>query len=192
MANTVDYLPVATAAGANVDSQANFNGSGYQQDGFASGIAQPYQANKIWRQSSMIGAAVANFVSQLLAVDVLDDGDLTNLISNFTAAVKKAALEEMCEVVTVPFSATPVFDASQGSTFEMVLSASVTASSITNATPGQRLKIVLTEDATGGHTFVGPTAKFPNIDTAASKINVQNIYIDAAGTPLIDGPLTVN
>jgi len=74
-----------------------------------------------------------------------------------------------------------------------VLTGNVTSSTLINTTPGQRLKFVLTQDGTGGHTFTPPAGlNFPNIDTTASKINIQNIYINAAGTPLIDGPLTVN
>jgi hypothetical protein len=81
MAGTTDYLPVATGGGANVDSQANFAGSSYQINGFANGIAQPYQANKIWRQSSMVAAALTQFIATALNINVPDDGNLTNLIA---------------------------------------------------------------------------------------------------------------
>jgi hypothetical protein len=82
-----DYLPVATGAGANVDTQAQFAGSGYQQNGFVVGTAQPSQANKIWRQASMVGSAVAQTISDLLNIDVLDDGNFANLVANFKRAI---------------------------------------------------------------------------------------------------------
>jgi hypothetical protein len=84
----IDYVPVATGTGANVDTQANFVGSGYQTQGFQNGIAQPYQVNKILRQSSMMVAALANVISVALGgVAILDDGNLANLITNLTSAL---------------------------------------------------------------------------------------------------------
>jgi hypothetical protein len=91
MANEIDYLPVATAVGATVDTQANFVGSTYQTVGFQAGISLPTQFNKVWRQSSMMSAALANFISSALDISVLDDGNLTNLITNLTNAISTAA-----------------------------------------------------------------------------------------------------
>lgn len=84
MAGSSEYLPIATGGGANVDSQANFAGSTYQTQGFATGIAQPFQANKCWRQSSMVAAALTNVIANILSVAVPDDGNLANLIAWIT------------------------------------------------------------------------------------------------------------
>jgi hypothetical protein len=91
MALEIDYLPVAIAAGANIDTQTNFSGSAYQENGFIAGTAMSFQANKVWRQSSMMSAALANFISSALDISVLDDGNLTNLINNLTNAISTAA-----------------------------------------------------------------------------------------------------
>jgi hypothetical protein len=88
---TIDYLPVATAVGNNADSQVNFAGSGYQTLGFQTGIALPQQANKIWRQTSMMTAALANFIANTLSINVLDDGNLAALITNLTNAITAGA-----------------------------------------------------------------------------------------------------
>lgn len=85
--STVDYLPVATGVGANVESQGTFAGSGHQTSGFSAGLAQSAQVNKCLRQSSMIAAAIANLISQRLGISVLDDGNLTTLITNLIAAI---------------------------------------------------------------------------------------------------------
>ena len=90
MPHEVDYLPVATGTGNNSDTQANFSGSTYQQQGFTTGIALPNQANKIWRQASMMAAALANFISNALNIDVLDDGNLTALVTILTNAITAA------------------------------------------------------------------------------------------------------
>jgi hypothetical protein len=82
-----DFLPVATAVGANVDSQGNFSGSGYQTEGFSAGIALPTQANKVWRQSSVMCAAMANYISDVLNQFIPDDGNLNALIASFWQAL---------------------------------------------------------------------------------------------------------
>jgi len=92
MSLEVDYLPIATAGGANVDSQADFVGSGYQTLGFQAGLAQSKQLNKAWRQSSMMAAALANFISEVLGINVLDDGNISALITNLTNAILAAGL----------------------------------------------------------------------------------------------------
>jgi hypothetical protein len=40
------------------------------------------------RQSSIVAAAVANFIANTLNTDVLDDGNLTNLTTNSTSAIQ--------------------------------------------------------------------------------------------------------
>lgn len=82
---TVDYLTFATGAGANVLDQASYSALPALVTGFEAGTALSPQLNKVWRQSSMVSAAVANLISQKLGIDVLDDGDLTGLIANLEA-----------------------------------------------------------------------------------------------------------
>lgn len=88
---TVDYLPFATGGSADVTSQADWvaasSGGGYVQDGFSVGIAQPAEANKAWRQSTMVAAALATYVSQQLSSDVLDDGNLSALVTKIGNAI---------------------------------------------------------------------------------------------------------
>lgn len=92
MTNTVDYLPIANGVGANVETQAQYvtdlAPSGALADGYVAGIAKSNQVNKTLRQSSMISAAVANFISQRLNASILDDGDLTSLTTNLTDAIR--------------------------------------------------------------------------------------------------------
>jgi hypothetical protein len=82
---TVDYLPIAAASTADVDSQADFDGAGYQINGFTVGATQPAEINKCFRQPSMFSSAWAYFISSVSDVSVLDDGNrpaLTTLIIN--------------------------------------------------------------------------------------------------------------
>lgn len=60
-------------------------------------------------------------------------------------------------LVTVASSATPAFDASAGDIQEMQMTGNVTSSSITNATKGQRLTLILTQDGTGSRLMTWPS-----------------------------------
>ena len=86
-----EFLPVAVAVGSNVDSQAAFAGSDYQQSGFKTGTAKSNQANKVWRQSSMMGAAWGNLVVQVLGQNCMDDGNLTNLVTQLHSVMTTIA-----------------------------------------------------------------------------------------------------
>jgi hypothetical protein len=196
MSHQVDYLPVAVAPGANVDSQANFAASTYQQTGFVAGMAQARQLNKVWRQPSMIASAVAWFISNMLGIDVLDDGDRPTLTTNFTNAVVAAANSGRNKIVSVAYSATPVFDASQGDTFEIVLTGNVTSSTLINVTPGQTIRFIVKQDGTGGHAFPQPSntatgtpVPISDMDAVALATYSQRFFVDTGSKILADSAM---
>ena len=81
---TVDFLPFSDAtSGANVITQSEYAALSNLTTGFVTGIAQSNQANKVWRQSSSMVAALANVLSGAAnagaGADFLDDGNTTNL-----------------------------------------------------------------------------------------------------------------
>lgn len=89
---TIDYKPLAIDGGANVESQAQFlldlGPGGVLEHGFLAGTAASAKVNKVLRQSSVMTAAVANAVSQLLGgTDVLDDGDVAALTAKLILAM---------------------------------------------------------------------------------------------------------
>ena len=91
MPPTVDFLPIAASVSANVETQGDFAGSGHQENGFQTGIAESAQLNKCWRQPSVIAAALANFIADLTGLDVLDDGNLALLIQELAMALSLAS-----------------------------------------------------------------------------------------------------
>jgi hypothetical protein len=187
MSTGTDFLPIATGAGALVDSQGSFSGSGYQTQGFQVGIAQPAQANKAWRQASIMAAALANFISNKLNIYIADDGNLTNLITNLTNAIRNA----LSGVLVVTFNPTPIFDASQSNTFEMTLTGNVTGGTLINMIGGQPLTFIIHQDGTGGRTFVPPSnLPMATIDPGASKTSVQTFAVSNSGTIYPSAPMT--
>lgn len=95
--STIDYKPIANNGGANVESQAQYlidlAGGGTLVNGYQTGLAKSQQVNKTLRQVSMIAAAVANVISNTLSQDVLDDGDLSALITALTNTLNAGSMK---------------------------------------------------------------------------------------------------
>jgi hypothetical protein len=97
---TVDFLPFANdASSANVVTQAEYlaaaSGSSYVQNGFSSGTARSNQINKAIRQSSVMVAAIAQFIAAETGQDVRDSGgaaSVTSLTSQLLQALQLACL----------------------------------------------------------------------------------------------------
>jgi hypothetical protein len=87
---------------------------------------------------------------------------------------------------TVAYSTTPVFDASQGSSMKLTLTGDVTSSTLTNATAGQPLFVILCQDPAGGHLFVSPA----NLKWNADLVQTAN-YCSAQGF-IFDGTTAYN
>lgn len=173
-----DYLPVATAVGANVDSQVNFDGSSYQLNGFVNGVAQPYEANKIWRQASMVGAAVTNFISNILGIYIFDDGNEANLISELTQAIQQAAGSKNGELVT--FASTVTLNATNFNAFELTLTGPCTIT-LGGGSPWTDILVILHQDGTGGRAVTWANANGGDPDPAASQTTTYRFTQDHAG-----------
>lgn len=92
MPGTNDFLPFATAAGANVVSQATYAGLSAIATGYQAGVAQSAQLNKTWRQSSIMAAVVAQFIVDTTGANAVDDGTIATLEANFIAALRLAGV----------------------------------------------------------------------------------------------------
>jgi hypothetical protein len=89
---TNEFLPFASAVGANVISQAAFTALSGRASGFVAGEAQSSQANKVWRQASFMAAAIGQFVANNGGVDVVDDGDVTGLERRIFRALRPQSM----------------------------------------------------------------------------------------------------
>ena len=88
---TNDFKPFAADPGANVVDQATYESllapSGALEDGFEAGLAESNQFNKVMRQAAVVSHTIAQFISDTLGADVLDDGDLAALLVQLTEAI---------------------------------------------------------------------------------------------------------
>jgi len=100
MALEVDYIPFATGGGANVYAPATYQALAVVGTGVEPGLADPQLANTTWRLASMITAALANFIANTLNINILDDGNLSNLITNLTSAIQAGGQVAPSRIVT--------------------------------------------------------------------------------------------
>ena len=85
---TNDFLPFAVGDGANVVSQTEYlEMETERNNGFAAGIAKGSQLNKVWRQSSAMSAALAQFIIDATDSDLLDDGDIAAIAEKLQQAI---------------------------------------------------------------------------------------------------------
>nr|WP_315596081.1 hypothetical protein [uncultured Cupriavidus sp.] len=89
---TNDFLVFGGGAGANVIAQVTYSGLAARMAGFSAGVAQSAQLNKVWRQSSIMSAVLAQFVSDLTGQDVLDDGTTATILANLKAGVRAQSI----------------------------------------------------------------------------------------------------
>lgn len=89
---TNDIKAFAAAGGANVLTQAEYLALAALSTGFTSGKANSKEVNKAMRQSSFVAAALAQFISDSANVDVLDDGNVSGLVTKLISALAANSL----------------------------------------------------------------------------------------------------
>ncbi|SAL25579.1 hypothetical protein [Caballeronia telluris] len=79
---TNDFLPFAVGGSANVLSQSAYAALSAITNGYSSGVAQSAALNKTWRQSSIMAAVLAQFISDQTGANSADDGTTATLLAN--------------------------------------------------------------------------------------------------------------
>lgn len=111
---------------------------------------------------------------------------LAGPVSGGAGAITARALvaADICLVVPTAFSATPTFNAGAAviPTFTMTLTGTVTSSTITNATAGQLVNFLITQDGVGGHPFAWPSnvKDPPPIAPDATLVSASQFLYDGA------------
>lgn len=98
---TSDFVPFGTDPLANVMTQADYLALAARVLGFQTGIANSSQLNKTWRQAAFMAAALAQYVVNQTALDMLDDGNLANAITRLTSAITIGSGIKPARIVTV-------------------------------------------------------------------------------------------
>lgn len=100
MAN--EFLTFAADGGANVITQAAYDALAARDTGFASGVAQSNQLNKVWRQGAAMAAALGEVIDDN-GGNALDDGNLPNLVAAIKAAFTGTAVLSANGSAAIPF-----------------------------------------------------------------------------------------
>lgn len=85
---TNDFLPFAAAGGANVLAQADWLALAARLTGYTAGVASSQQLNKTWRQAAAVAAAFGQFINDYGGLDAFDDGNIANLVRDFTRSIQ--------------------------------------------------------------------------------------------------------
>ncbi|NTA27386.1 hypothetical protein [Allorhizobium ampelinum] len=137
---TNQFLPFATATGANVLDQSSYSGLSARTAGFQSGVAQSAQLNKVWRQASAISAMIGQFIVDNAATDANDDGNITALEAAFKAAII-ASIDANYITNSELTTALAAYLQKAGGTMTGALTLAANASSALQAVPLQQLQV---------------------------------------------------
>jgi len=96
-----DFIYYATGVSPNVVAQATYAASAYVGPGLGSGILASAVYNKMIRQGTAGSAMLAQFIVNQLGQNVLDNGNLTTLVSQLTSAIQQSAVQKPARVITV-------------------------------------------------------------------------------------------
>lgn len=99
MANN-NFKSFGTSNGANVTSQADYEALAAVLTGFTAGKASSAQINKVLRQGTVMSSVLAQFISDTLGVDVLDNGVTTNILANLIKAIQLTAQNSTVSTLT--------------------------------------------------------------------------------------------
>lgn len=82
-----DFIPFAVGTSANVITQSAYAAlTTITQNGFSAGIAQSNELNKVWRQSSIMSAVLAQFIVDRSGQNAVDDGTTATLLDDLKAS----------------------------------------------------------------------------------------------------------
>lgn len=147
--NFVQHNPTA----ANQEPDAAFDSNSLTTGGIGVDAIMPSDwMNKRWYQDSTMIAALA----QMLATKgySTSDANISTLASVLSNIVTNNDLKPA--QITVPYSATPTFDASRANGFRIDLGGNVNGSFIINGTPGQIVTFFIVSRSPGNFSFAWP------------------------------------
>jgi hypothetical protein len=116
-----DFLPFASAGGANVVTQSVYAAMAALGPGFVTGIAESNQLNKVWRQSSIAAAILAQFIADVTGANSVDDGTTATLLGNLITAIQAADYQVDTSVaanaITLTYSPVPITPLTDGAQY---------------------------------------------------------------------------
>jgi len=140
---------------SNQESDAAYTADALRTSGIQ--VDNPFpsaSANKLFYQLSTFLTAFANaLVGKGYNIYDTSLSALTGVLANI-----QTNADNVASIVNVPFSPTANFNRALGQSFSMTLTGNLTAPTLTNLLPGQRIIFIFQQDGVGGRQVTWPPA----------------------------------
>jgi hypothetical protein len=139
-------------------------------------VPSPWMNKILYQTTTFVRAFTQMMANKGFNMSDADVVALTNILANVVTNQ-----DNKPPIISVPFSSTPVFDASKANGFDFVLNGNVNSSSLINYSIGQVITFVITQGG-GEYTFAPPSNvnNFNPIQTTVSSVTVQSFIVDAS------------
>ncbi|MBR8351176.1 hypothetical protein KDX21_11415 [Burkholderia cenocepacia] len=169
---TNDFLVFGGGSSPNVIDQATYAALSARLSGFQSGTALSAQLNKVWRQSSIMAAVLAQFTANFSGQNSVDDGSTATLLANLQAAINAAGITAPQFDSSTKLATTAFVQQANGNFQARQVVYGTT--SITNAASGSWIECA----GAGGYTITLPNPSATNLSLTFS--NVSNGVVTLA------------
>ncbi|WP_321886005.1 hypothetical protein [Burkholderia cenocepacia] len=169
---TNDFLVFGGGSSPNVIDQATYAALAARLSGFQSGTALSAQLNKVWRQSSIMAAVLAQFTANFSGQNSVDDGSTATLLANLQAAINAAGITAPQFDSSTKLATTAFVQQANGNFQARQVVYGTT--SITNAASGSWIECA----GAGGYTITLPNPSATNLSLTFS--NVSNGVVTLA------------
>ncbi|WP_235801436.1 tail fiber protein, partial [Yersinia pekkanenii] len=163
-----EILPFGLGVESNVLSQAEYEALAARSGGFSSGVAKSEQLNKVWRQSSFIASALADFIASQSGNDVMDNGDVSALLTNLELAIKTYSSSNLPAASTTQKGVVQLSSLTNSSS-ELLAATPKAIKTVSDA--GLKIAENLSEIAAAGPTAVIAAITNLNLLTTVSRAN---------------------
>jgi hypothetical protein len=175
----------------NQETDAEYLADTQRLGGVTTGSLAPSATmNKFYYQVSTFIAAFG----QMLATKGYTNSDSSVALLASVLANVVTESDFATNIISVAYSPTPAFNATNNNGFQMTLSGNITASSIIGITPGQLLAFYFVQDSVGSRTVSWPSSFVGALqpDTAAASVSVMLFRADLSGTVRAVSPMISN
>lgn len=175
---------------ANQETDAQYSADSQRSGGATTGavFASPLGNKLFYQVTTFLVALFQAFANKGFTTSDANLSTLTAQCANFltTADVKGGQ--------NVGFSATPTFDCSKYSTFQITLTGNVTALTVSGAAQYEQVTLAFVQDGTGGRTVVFPANVLSpgTPDTTPGATSTQTFVQLADGKLHPSGPMVVS
>ena len=138
----------------NIETDAQYTSDTLRSAGITTGALLPSATlNKLYLQSSIFPAAFCAMMAN--KGFSTSDQDFTNLVA--VLANVKTSADFLQSIEVVPYATSVVLDCAVSLEFWLTLTGAVSSSTLTNVQAGNLILIAISQNATGGWTFVWPS-----------------------------------